>query len=289
MSGNNPLSAVTYGDDGGGKQGVVAGDVGTVTTTTGDDDDTNVALPQIAPTPKNQHNPSLAGSVIECSDGGITGDGTNTLLIRIQNIASTANFGVRLDLKQIALKCRNTEFNPRRFGAVVMRLREPRATALMFASGKICVTGVKSTHNATLAMKKFHYIIERIGFQPKEYMDYKIQNIVGTADCGFPIRLEGLVYAHSAFASYEPELFPGLIYRLVSPRVVFLIFVSGKVVITGAKKESDLGKFFYFFFLCVPILFPFQSSLSYLLPIANIISFVLSYSVLLSLYIRPYF
>lgn len=59
--------------------------------------------------------------------------------------------------------------------------------------------------------------------------------------CGFPIRLEGLVYAHSAFASYEPELFPGLIYRLVSPRVVFLIFVSGKVVITGAKKESDLS------------------------------------------------
>lgn len=196
----------------------------------------------IAPNPlKNSHSPSLAGSVIEASDGGITGDGTNKLLIRIQNIASTANFGVRLDLKKIALKCRNTEFNPRRFGAVVMRLREPRATALMFASGKICVTGVKSTHNATLAMKKFHYIVERIGFQPKEKMDFKVQNIVGTADCGFPIRLEGLVYAHSAFASYEPELFPGLIYRLVSPRVVFLIFVSGKIVITGAKKESDLS------------------------------------------------
>jgi transcription initiation factor TFIID TATA-box-binding protein len=111
----------------------------------------------------------------------------------------------------------------------------------MFASGKICVTGIKSTHNATLASKKFHYIIERIGFKPKEYMDFKVQNICGTADVGFPVRLEGLVYAHSAFASYEPELFPGLIYRMVSPRVVFLIFVSGKLVITGAKKESDLA------------------------------------------------
>jgi len=186
---------------------------------------------------KTAHTPNVAGSVIEASDG-ITG---GTLLIRVQNIASTANLGVRLDLKKIALKCRNTEFNPRRFGAVIMRLREPRATALIFASGKICVTGVKSTHNATLACKKFHYIIERVGFQPKEFMDFKVQNIVGTADCGFPIRLEGLVYAHSAFASYEPELFPGLIYRLVNPRVVFLIFVSGKVVITGAKKESDLS------------------------------------------------
>jgi transcription initiation factor TFIID TATA-box-binding protein len=184
----------------------------------------------------SQHAPNLAGSVIEASDG-LGG----TLMIRIQNMSSTANLGVRLDLKKIALKCRNTEFNPRRFGAVIMRLREPKATALMFASGKICVTGVKSTHNATLACKKFAYIVERVGFQPKEFVDFKVQNIVGTADVGFPIRLEGLVYAHSAFASYEPELFPGLIYRLVSPRVVFLIFVSGKIVITGAKKEHDLS------------------------------------------------
>ncbi|CAB9498849.1 box-binding protein-like protein 2 [Seminavis robusta] len=185
----------------------------------------------------SDHTPSVAGSVVKAQDV-LSG---NELLIRIQNIASTANLGVPLDLKKIALKCRNTEFNPRRFGAVIMRLREPRATALIFASGKMVVTGVKSTHNATLASKKFAYVVERVGFKPHDIIDFKVQNIVGTADCGFPIRLEGLVYAHSAFASYEPELFPGLIYRLVRPRVVFLIFVSGKVVITGAKKESDLS------------------------------------------------
>jgi transcription initiation factor TFIID TATA-box-binding protein len=193
-----------------------------------------------------QHLPSVAGSVITADTGsGGSGNAAGTtsdkLLIRIQNMSSTANLGVRLDLKTIALKCRNTEFNPRRFGAVIMRLREPRATALLFASGKMVVTGVKSTHNATLAAKKFAYIVEKVGFTPQEHIEFKVQNMVGTADVGFPIRLEGLVYAHSAFASYEPELFPGLIYRLVSPRVVFLIFVSGKVVITGAKKESDLS------------------------------------------------
>jgi transcription initiation factor TFIID TATA-box-binding protein len=210
------------------------------TTDVGDSDglskEASASKSLVATSAPSQHAPHLAGSVIEASDG-LGG----TLLIRIQNMSSTANLGVRLDLKKIALKCRNTEFNPRRFGAVIMRLREPKATALMFASGKICVTGVKSTHNATLAVKKFAYIVERVGFQPKEFVDFKVQNIVGTADVGFPIRLEGLVYAHSAFASYEPELFPGLIYRLVSPRVVFLIFVSGKIVITGAKKESDLS------------------------------------------------
>ena len=113
---------------------------------------------------------------------------------------------------------------------------------MIFHSGKICVTGVKTTHDATLAVKKFAYIIDKVGFKPKEEVDFKVQNIVGTADVGFPIRLEGLVYAHSTFASYEPELFPGLIYRLVKPQVVFLIFVSGKLVITGAKKETDLSE-----------------------------------------------
>lgn len=174
---------------------------------------------------QQSHTPSLAGSVLEAPDG-LGG----TCLIRIQNMSSTCNLGVRLDLKQIALKCRNTEFNPRRFAAVIMRLREPRATALIFASGKMCVTGTKSTHNSALAARKFAYIVERVGFKPQTYIDFKVQNIVGTADVGFPIRLEGLVYAHSTFCSFEPELFPGLIYRLVSPRVVFLIFVSGKIV-----------------------------------------------------------
>jgi transcription initiation factor TFIID TATA-box-binding protein len=124
------------------------------------------------------HAPSAAGSVIEATDV-LSGQ---TLLIRIQNIASTANLGTRLDLKKIALKCRNTEFNPRRFGAVIMRLREPRATALIFSSGKMVVTGVKSTHNATLAAKKFAYIVEKVGFKPQDMMDFKVQNIVGTAE-----------------------------------------------------------------------------------------------------------
>lgn len=68
-------------------------------------------------------------------------------------------------------------------------------------------------------------------------MDFKIQNMVGSCDVKFPIRLEGLVLTHSQFSSYEPELFPGLIYRMVKPRIVLLIFVSGKVVLTGKFKS----------------------------------------------------
>lgn len=173
--------------------------------------------------------------MLNCPDGF-----GGSLLIRIQNMSATADLGVRLDLKQIALRCRNTEFNPRRFAAVIMRLREPRATALIFASGKLVITGTKSSHNSGLATKKIAYILERIGFQPASYINFKVQNMVGTVDVGFPIRLEGVAFAHPTFSSYEPELFPGLIYRLVQPRVVLLIFVSGKVVITGAKTEEQL-------------------------------------------------
>lgn len=183
----------------------------------------------------SHHIPSVAGSVISADIEG------ESLLIRIQNMSSTANLGCPVDLKKIAITCRNTEYNPRRFAAVVMRIREPRATALIFASGKMVVTGCKSTHNAILACKKFCYIVQKVGFPTASALDFKVQNMVGTSDVGFPIRLEGLVYAHSTYASYEPELFPGLIYRHLSPKVVSLIFVSGKVVITGAKKESDLA------------------------------------------------
>ena len=121
-----------------------------------------------------------------------------------------------------------------------MRLREPKATALIFGSGKLVITGTKSCHNSSLATKKIAYILERIGFRPDDHINFKVQNIVGTVDCGFPIRLEGVAFAHPTYTSYEPELFPGLIYRLVHPKVVLLVFVSGKVVITGAKTEESL-------------------------------------------------
>lgn len=77
-----------------------------------------------------------------------------------------------------------------------------------------------------------------------KFLDFKIQNMVGSCDVKFPIRLEGLVLTHGQFSSYEPELFPGLIYRMVKPRIVLLIFVSGKVVLTGAKVRQEIYEAF---------------------------------------------
>ncbi|KJH44756.1 transcription factor TFIID [Dictyocaulus viviparus] len=73
---------------------------------------------------------------------------------------------------------------------------------------------------------------------------FQIQNVVGSCDVRFSIQLEGLCITHAHFSTYEPELFPGLIYRMVQPRVVLLIFVSGKVVITGARHQDDIDEAF---------------------------------------------
>ncbi|CAN6459684.1 unnamed protein product [Victoria cruziana] len=120
------------------------------------------------------------------------------------NIVSTVNLDCKLDL------CT-------RFAAVIMRIREPKTTALVFASGKMVCTGAKSEQQSKLAARKYARIIQKLGF-PAKFKDFKIQNIVGSRDVEFPIRLEGLAYSHGAFSS-QPEL----------------IFVSGKIVLTGAK------------------------------------------------------
>jgi len=176
---------------------------------------------------------------------GMDGSSVNThgLKPQLQNVVSTVNLGVQLDLKKIASKARNAEYNPKRFAAVIMRIREPKTTALIFASGKMVCTGAKSENDSRTAARKYAKIISRLGFAAK-FLEFKIQNIVGSCDVGFPIRLEGLACEHASFSSYEPELFPGLIYRMHEPRVVLLIFVSGKIVLTGAKERKQIYQAF---------------------------------------------
>ncbi|XP_011881346.1 PREDICTED: TATA-box-binding protein [Vollenhovia emeryi] len=190
-----------------------------------------IAPPSIGPATPGPMTPMTPAS----ADPGI--------LPQLQNIVSTVNLNCKLDLKKIALHARNAEYNPKRFAAVIMRIREPRTTALIFSSGKMVCTGAKSEGDSRLAARKYARIIQKLGF-PAKFLDFKIQNMVGSCDVKFPIRLEGLVLSHGQFSSYEPELFPGLIYRMVKPRIVLLIFVSGKVVLTGAKVRKEIYEAF---------------------------------------------
>ncbi|XP_059050045.1 uncharacterized protein LOC131845050 [Achroia grisella] len=159
--------------------------------------------------------------------------------IKLQNCVSTVSLGCELKLLDIYCRTRFSEYNPSRFRGVVMKILEPRATALVFRSGKIVCTGARNEHDSYVAARKFARIIQKLGF-PAKFLDFKIQNFIATADLRFPIRLEALQQAHGQFTSYEPELFPGLVYRMVRPRVVLLIFVNGKIVFTGGKTRNEI-------------------------------------------------
>merc|ERR1719160_2178199 len=103
------------------------------------------------------------------------------------------------------------------------------------------VTGPKSEEESKIAARTFAKMVRKCGYDVR-FKEFKIQNIVGVADVKFPIRLEALQMRHSNFCQYEPEVFPGAIYRLIQPKLVLLIFVSGRVVITGAKNRKDTKK-----------------------------------------------
>lgn len=167
---------------------------------------------------------------------------------RVQNAVATFNIGRRLDLQHIARQARNAEYNHKRFAACIVRIRDPKSTALMFASGKIVVTGARNEDDSKLACRKFARMIQKLGYEVK-LEDWRIQNLVSSVDSKLLIRLEGISAKHYNHCQYEPELFTGLVYRLIVPRateaakpsqVCLLIFAKGKVVLTGAKSKAEI-------------------------------------------------
>jgi len=171
---------------------------------------------------------------------------------KLQNIVSTANLGCPLKLRQIALQAKNAEYNPKRFAAVIMRIKEPKTTALIFSSGKMVCTGAKSEDDSRKASRKYAKIIKSLGFKV-EFKEFKVQNIVGSCDIKFQIHLNKLNLhlgrlnindpnnkGKKYVCHYEPEIFPGLIYHMNKPEIVLLIFVSGKIVLTGAKEKQEI-------------------------------------------------
>ena len=177
------------------------------------------------------------------SSVGTSSGPSRSLYPKLQNIVSTVNLNCPLNLRNIAQQARNAEYNPRRFAAVVMRLKEPKTTALVFGSGKMVCTGAKDEEASRTAARKYARIIQKLGF-PVQFSSFHIQNIVGSCDVDFPIDLEFISAKHQEYCSYEPEMFPGLVYRMIQPKIVLLIFVSGKLVLTGAKSKEDIDEAF---------------------------------------------
>jgi len=159
--------------------------------------------------------------------------------IKIQNIVASVSLNQRIDLQKIVEKFPHTEYNPSVFPGLVFRLKKPKTATLIFGTGKMVCTGAKSEKESRSAVEKVVRELRRQDIQIAEKPVVTIQNIVASAALGGEIDLENLVYKLER-VMYEPEQFPGAVFRMPDPQVVFLIFSAGKLVCVGAKKEEQV-------------------------------------------------
>ncbi len=161
--------------------------------------------------------------------------------IHIENVVATATLNQNIDLNSIVRIFPGVEYRPEQFPGLVYRLRKPKTTTLIFGSGKMVCTGAKSERQAREAVTKVVDELKRNGIVILRKPEIQIQNIVASVGLGGHIDLEKSTYSLRR-TMYEPEQFPGLIYRMDDPKVVILIFSTGKLVCTGAKKETEVHR-----------------------------------------------
>ena len=165
---------------------------------------------------------------------------------KIENVVATTTMeveGGKIDLNDVARKHPDCEYNPERFPGLIMRFEDPKFTALLFSTGKAVCTGLRSEDHVKRAVDAIIGKLKKAKINIIGDPVFKVQNIVASGNVHSTVDLnEAAVVLDNSI--YEPEVFPGLIYRVENsggPRAVFLIFSTGKVVCTGTKSKKDVG------------------------------------------------
>jgi transcription initiation factor TFIID TATA-box-binding protein len=160
--------------------------------------------------------------------------------IEIVNIVVSASLEHDIPLEKMAATLPNTEYNPEQFPGLVIRIKEPKTSALIFSSGKIVCTGARSMEKVNESIKKIIKNLEKINVKIKITPVPTIQNIVASGCIGMDLNLNMLAMKLEN-TEYEPEQFPGLVYKLPNHRATFLLFSNGKIVCTGTKSEEEVN------------------------------------------------
>lgn len=159
---------------------------------------------------------------------------------KIENVVASVSLNQTIDLSTIAKSMSDeVDYKPEQFPGLVFRLKRPRTATLIFSSGKMVCTGAKSEKEVFKAVEIIINKLKSKGVQLLTEPRIQIQNVVASASLNAEVNLEKAAFLLEN-SMYEPEQFPGLIYRMDSPRVVLLIFSSGNMVCTGAKHEEDV-------------------------------------------------
>jgi len=158
--------------------------------------------------------------------------------IKVENVVASTSLGQKFDLGLITVAMDKVEYEPEQFPGLVYHLDEPKAAALIFGSGKIVCTGAKSIDEAKIAIGRIIQKIKEAGVEINTKPEVIVQNVVATANLNSELNLDAIAIGLDN-TEYEPEQFPGLVYRMSDPKVVLLLFGSGKIVCTGAKSVDD--------------------------------------------------
>ncbi len=159
--------------------------------------------------------------------------------IKVVNIVISTSLKHDIPLEKMAATLSNTEYNPEQFPGLVIRVKEPKTSALIFSSGKVVCTGARSMDKVEESIKKIIKSLEKIGIKITIKPEIKIQNIVASGSVGMDLNLNTLAMKLEN-TEYEPEQFPGLVYKLAAAKATFLLFSNGKVVCTGTKSEKEV-------------------------------------------------
>jgi len=159
--------------------------------------------------------------------------------IKIQNIVASTYLGCDIPLVKLAETLPNTEYNPEQFPGLVMRIRDPKTSALIFSSGKVVCTGAKSMTKVKESIQGIIKNVEKIRIKITIKPKIQVQNMVASGAIGMDLNLNDLAMKLEN-TEYEPEQFPGLVYKLSGTRATFLLFSNGKIVCTGTRSEVKL-------------------------------------------------
>lgn len=159
--------------------------------------------------------------------------------LRVQNIVATTSLGKPVSLTKLARVHSNTEYNPEQFPGLVLRIKKPKSAVLVFSSGNLVCTGTKSVSQVKEVIEQVIKQIGKIGVKITDKPKITVQNIVASGSIDLTLNLNVLALQLEN-TEYEPEQFPGLVYKLTEPTATFLLFSNGKLVCTGTKNRKQL-------------------------------------------------
>ena len=160
--------------------------------------------------------------------------------LKVQNIVATTSLGKPISLTKLARTQSNTTYNPETFPGLILRIQKPKSAVLVFSSGNLVCTGTKSVAQVKEVINAVIKQIARIGVKITEKPKIKVQNIVASGSINLTLNLN-ILALQLENTVYEPEQFPGLIYKLEEPTATFLLFSNGKIVCTGTKTEKEVN------------------------------------------------